>query len=193
MARLKRPLCPGCALPGWDDLCPVCQRRPLELSGIAVNLVFEGVARKAVHQLKYRNLRALAPSMATVMAEALRTMSPPVDALVPIPLHRRQLRRRGYNHSAVLAREVGWRLDIPVSENALRRVTEGPSQVSLTSREGRWANVADAFAPAASVEGKDIVLVDDVMTTGGTLHSAGAVLRQAGAQTVWALVFARDV
>ena len=151
------------------------------------------------HLLKYRNLRALAPPIAAVMAQALQQASQPVDALVPVPLHPRRLWWRGYNQSALLANEVGKLLGIPVWDTVLRRVHEGRPQVSVSGRESRWANVARAFESAAgppsgaSLEGKDLVLVDDVMTTGSTLDAAAAALLKAGANTVGALVFARDV
>lgn len=176
-----------------------CRLRPLALHGVVVPLVYGGVARQAVHLLKYRNLRALAPPMAVVMAQALQQASPPVDALVPVPLHPRRLRWRGYNQSALLAAEVGKLLGIPVLDTVLRRVHEGWPQVSLTSRESRWANVAYAFESAASptsgasLQGKDLMLVDDVMTTGSTLDAAATALLKAGARSVGALVFARDV
>jgi len=92
MVRLRHPLCPGCASPGRDHSCTSCTLQPLAIDDVTAPFVFSGVARKAVHQLKYRDLRALAPRMATVMAEVLREHSPPANVLVPVPLHPRQLR-----------------------------------------------------------------------------------------------------
>ena len=193
MVRLQPPLCAGCAMPGWEGVCPACRLQPLALDGVVVSLVYSGVAQKAVHALKYRNRRALAPRMAMVMAQALERSSPTADALVPVPLHARRLRRRGYNQSALLASEVGRLRSIPVWNAALRRVYEGRPQVTLSGRESRWANVAYAFEGTALATGKDLVLVDDVMTTGSTLRAAANALLKAGARSVTALVFARDV
>ena len=154
---------------------------------------YKGVAQKAVHSLKYRNLRAVAPLMAAVMAQALGQTSPAVDALIPVPLHPRQLRRRGYNQAFLLAGEVGRLRSITVWDTVLHRVFEGKPQVTLSSRESRWANVAYAFESTAPVSGNHLVLVDDVMTTGSTLNAAAGALLKAGARTVRALVFARDI
>ena len=164
-------------------------------NGVAATLVFEGLTQEAVIRLKYRNLRALAAPMATVMADLLREQSPPMDALVPVPLHPRQLRRRGYNQSELLAHEIGRLSGLPVWDTAIRRAHEGQPQVSLESRESRWANVAGAFSSpeGAPLAGRELVLIDDVMTTGSTLHGAATALKEAGARSVWGLVFAREL
>ena len=193
MVRLQPPLCAECAMPGWRGTCPACRSQALALDGVAVSLAYSGVAQKAVHALKYRNLRALAPQMAAVMAQALEDSALRAHAMVPVPLHPRQLRRRGYNQSALLATEVSRLRGIPVWNAALRRIHEGKPQATLSGRERRWANVADAFQGTTLAEGKDLMLVDDVMTTGSTLRAAAQALRSAGARSVRALVFARDV
>ena len=127
------------------------------------------------------------------MANALQQRDLDIDALVPVPLHPRQLRRRGYNQAALLAKEVGRRLDIPVEETYLRRHRWSGPQVRVADYESRWANVAYAFQCDADVQGKTLLLVDDVMTTGSTMHSAASTLKAAGAESVWALTLAREV
>jgi len=108
-------------------------------------------------------------------------------------MHPRQLRRRGYNQAALLAKEVGARLDVPVEEAYLRRHRWSGPQVATADYDSRWANVAYAFLCEADVQGKSLMLVDDVMTTGSTMHSAARTLKEAGAAQVWALALAREV
>ncbi len=189
---LGPPLCSRCAEPGWEGRCDRCRRRPLALDGVVAPFLMAGVIRHAVHRLKYRDLRAVSPVLGAAMADAFRRTSPPADALVPVPLHPRQLRRRGYNQAALLAKEIGRRLEMPVWEEALRRPHLGPPQVSLGTREDRWANMTGAFVSARDLSGRALVLVDDVMTTGSTLHSAATALKAAGAASVWGLVLARE-
>ena len=195
MPYLQPPACPGCAAQGWDARCPRCHAQPFAFDRATAAFRFAGAARTAVHRLKYQDLRALAPVMAGAMAEALEHSRVAVDVVVPVALHPKQLRRRGYNQAALLARGVGARLGVRVHEGALVRRRDTSAQVEMTSEEARHANMADAFEAAAGVDlaGQAVVLVDDVLTTGSTLHSAAAALKVAGAMRVHALVYARDV
>ena len=196
MPRLEAPLCPSCGMPGWSTRCAACWQRPPAVDWAAVTLSFEGLARTAVHQLKYRNLQALAPAMATLMAEGFHGRVANADALVPVPLHPHQLRRRGYNQSRLLATHLGWLLGVSVWNGALRRVVQGQPQVTVQSREERWSNAAGAFEAVTgsnALQGRDLLLVDDVMTTGSTLHSAATALKAVGVRSVGAVVFAREV
>ena len=111
---------------------------------------------------------------------------------MPVPLHRRRLRSRGYNQSHLLAKVVGKLLDMPVRQELLMRAKDLPPQVEVRSSEERRANVAGSFAAASGVEGLSILLVDDVATTGSTLFACAAALKEAGAASVWGLVLARD-
>jgi ComF family protein len=127
------------------------------------------------------------------MAEAMAQLEPLTAglSLVPIPLGSRRMQARGYNQSERIAAVLGKRLQLPVRADLLTRVRETRTQTALTP-EARHANVAGAF-DALPVGGVNLVLVDDVFTTGATLAAAGAALIQAGAARVEAVTFARAV
>jgi len=155
---------------------------------------FDGVARRAIIELKYHNLRAIAPTLSAYLDARLRDEDVAPELIVPVPLHPKRLRHRGYNQSALLARELGVLQGINVSEHSLMRTREGGSQVSTRSAEARRDNVAGAFACTdAGVSGKRILVVDDVCTTGATLEACASALRDAGSAEVWGLTVAREV
>ena len=115
------------------------------------------------------------------------------DALIPVPLHPRRLRRRGYNQSALLAREIGRNLNLPLQENLLIRVKNPQPQAQTPSPQQRRSNVSGNFAcRPADASGLTALLIDDVATTASTLSECAAALKTAGATRVHALVLARD-
>ncbi len=161
------------------------------LSDALAPYAYEGAPRAAVHGLKYRGLRAVAPRMADAMARELALTVPPPFALVPVPLHPARLRERGYNQAELLARAVAAALERSLRTDLLRRMRATPPQVASQSRAERARNVRNAFL-SAPVDGGVFVLVDDVMTTGATLEAAAQALLRAGASRVYGLVFAYD-
>ena len=130
-------------------LCVRCWERPLQIDGIRSPYRFEGAIRNAVHSLKYRNLRAMAPVLAGLLADFVVSQSIEADLLVPAPLHPRRERSRGYNQSLLLARETGALLNVETRSEALRRVQNTPSQASVSSEDERQANVVNAFQAVA--------------------------------------------
>ncbi len=113
------------------------------------------------------------------------------DVLVPVPLHPRRLRSRGYNQSALLTKELSKKLGLDMDESLLIRAKNTRPQVSA-SREERRENVQGSFRCDRDVNGQAVILVDDVATTGSTLSACAAVLKDAGATSVWCLVLARE-
>lgn len=126
------------------------------------------------------------------MTRELALSAPPPFALAPAPLHAKRLRERGYNQAELLAREIAGALGAPLLNGAIKRKRDTPPQVSMTSFAERLENVRGAFAPVRRVDVGAVVLVDDVATTGATLSAAAQALREAGAERVYGLAFARD-
>jgi len=188
-------LCPRCGRPQASGIvCPSCWHRQTELDGIRSLFSFDAVIRKAIHQLKYRNLRAIVPCLAELLADYLRSNPLPGEALVSVPLHPRRLRERGYNQSSLLARELAKRIELLVFEDCLIRVKQARPQARATDVEERRRNVAHAFVcREEKVEGKQIILIDDVCTSGATLESCAAALKSKGAVSVWGLTLAREI
>jgi len=150
--------------------------------------------RKSIHDLKYHNLKAISPCLGELLADYLRENPLPGEVLVSVPLHPRRLRERGYNQSGLLARELGKRIDLPVIEDCLIRVKQARPQVRAVDVEERRRNVADAFVCRDErMAGEQIILIDDVCTSGATLESCAAALKDKGAASVWGLTLARDI
>ena len=192
---LEGPLCPRCGQPQTSEiLCPSCAAKLSPVSSIRSVFRFEGVVRNAVYELKYHNLRAIAPTLAAYLTEYARQREVVADVIVPVPLHPQRRRRRGYNQSELLARALAQSLAAPVSINSLKRTGGQASQVRTRSMAERLRNVADAFTCTdASFSDKRILLIDDVCTTGATLEACAVALRSAGASDVLGLTVAREV
>lgn len=157
---------------------------------------FDGTARELVHRLKYGDRTDLALTLARMMAQAGRDLLPDAELIVPVPLHRTRLWSRRFNQAAALAQIVGRQAGIPHAPLALARIKRTCQQVGLT-RAQRADNLQGAFrvepAMKPQIEGRRILLVDDVLTTGATANAAARALMRAGARAVDVLTFARVV
>lgn len=191
---LKSPLDPLC--PSCEENWPACAE-PLRKSfcrEIYAAGVYKGFVHDLIVRLKYRGEERLSSFLGRRMAEKV---SRTYDVIVPIPLHRKRLRERGYNQSLLLARSVGKVLKTDVDPFVLVKTRETPSQMGLKGEERR-INLKKAFGLRREewkdkIEGKTILLVDDVCTTGTTLDEASKALLSQGAKRVEGLVLARAV
>lgn len=187
---IPHPVCQRCGQPSFRGLeCRLCAEWPPGLSRARSAVWLEESARNAVHQLKYEGWGRAAEAMADAML-GLEPLTGQV-CLIPVPLGGRRQRARGYNQSERIATALGLRTGHAVRTDLLQRVRETRTQTALTP-EARHANVAGAFC-AAPADGMELVLVDDVFTTGATLAAAAAALVGAGAKRVEAVTFARAV
>jgi ComF family protein len=145
----------------------------------------------ALHRLKYRRDIGMGEALANQIVAFLRGLDWPVDTLLPIPLGKKRLRERGYNQVAMIAVPLSIQLGLDYIPSALARARDTRSQVGLSASE-RQQNVKGAFiADKKKVSGRNILLMDDVSTTGSTLSSAAEALYSAGARDVFALTVAR--
>lgn len=198
LPRIALPVCPRCGRPQMNGvLCPFCVARTSDIDGVRSPFRFEGVARQAVHQFKYRNIRSLATPLAELMWEYSLANPIPGDFLLPVPLHSKRLRERGYNQSHLLAVALGKLSGLPVLNGEVVRQKYTPPQARTSSVEERRTNIDGAFAcPASSyprLKGLSVILIDDVATSTATLDACATALKGAGVSSVWGFVFAREM
>lgn len=201
MRFIERPYCERLGTPFAVDLgdgmvSPAAIADPPVFARARAVCRFDGTARELVHRLKYGDRTDLALTMGRMMTQAGRELLPEADVIVPVPLHRFRLWTRRFNQAAALAQVVAQRSGVPLAPLALARVKRTRQQVGLT-RAQRADNLQGAFKvpPAArpQIEGRRVLLVDDVLTTGATGNAAARALLRGGARTVDILTFARVV
>ena len=197
------PRCAGC-LRVDVHWCVECQRLldalPLPAPGdnpetsftaFATSGGHAGLLRKAILALKFENAPQLARPLGARLALLVDRENWAPDLLVPVPLHPSRERERGYNQAQLVGQELAQLLDIPQEANALQRVIATRAQVGL-DRTQRQRNVAGAFAAGSElIGGRDVLLVDDVYTTGATLRECARALRAGGAGKVYGLTLSR--
>lgn len=184
------PLCDRCGRPLGAKECPYCSRLALHIDGIRAMAFFEGNLRKAIHAFKYEHHPELADVLGNLLSGYLRAHPLPADAVAAVPLHSSREHTRGYNQALLLARVLGAQTHLPVIEDTLKRVRATRSQTELDAAK-RQINVKDAFVADERVDGKRLLLIDDVCTTGATMDECSVALRQRGALSVWGLALAR--
>ena len=195
LSVISLPVCLRCGKPlSMSELCPACVEWDSAIDGIRSPFVFKGVIRQAIHELKYRNLRALAAEMADLLYEYVSGYPVPGDVLIPVPLHKKRLRERGYNQSVLLARELGKLMGISVDAESLAKMIHNTPQARTTSVNERRDNVAGVFSCRGdSLRGKSVILLDDVTTSGATLNACAESLKTAGVSSVWGLTMAIEL
>jgi ComF family protein len=195
------PLCPRCGTPfpaaeGEDHLYGECliTERPYAVARSVGR--YEETLLTAIHRFKYRGKTGIGDLLSRIMADfAVKTWDMKLfERILPVPLHLRRLRERGFNQAVILARGLSKRFNIPLDFTLLRRVLFTPPQVGL-DRKQRSANVQGAFIVThpERIVGRRLLLVDDVYTTGSTLTECARVLIRAKAEAVAVLTMARAV
>lgn len=193
--KIQGPLCITCGVPfpskdSADHTCGDCLKGKPPFVEARSGFIYSGSVLEALHSFKYNGRIILAGPLGGMMKNAPGFSRRP-DIIIPVPLHKKRLRARGFNQSLLLAREVEKTLGIGVDYLNLKRVRETEQQVNLRSDE-RHKNVSGAFALGRpeDVIGKKTLLIDDVFTTGATVKECSWVLKKAGAE-VFVLTFAR--
>ena len=194
IALLPLTVCEHCGEPQTTQtLCPRCLHHPLQsLDGVRAASYFENnPIRVAIHGLKYQNHRAIASVLSQLLIDAYQRYELKTDVIIPVPLHPARLKERGYNQSTLLAVQMGEFFNLPVNNTTLCRIRQTRPQVGLGIDE-RKQNVEDAFQCIEGVvSDQNVLLVDDVWTTGATMNACALALKRGGASSVWGLTLAR--
>ena len=201
LAFIAPPYCPRLGIPfvydpGPDLLSMQAIADPPAYQRARAAVHYDEVAKTLVHALKYQDRTDLAPTMGRWMARAGHELLGEADLLVPVPLHWRRAWSRRYNQSGALAQVIARQTGVTVSRDALRRVRPTQQQIGL-SRSERATNVQGAFKVSqdktTDVQGRRVILIDDVLTSGATVDACARALLRAKAAQVDVLVFARVV
>ena len=191
LPRLSPPYCRMCAEPDAAPVCPWCRADAPAYERIRAPYRYTGPVRDMVHDLKYANIRSLAPTLGGLLVDYLGSLRFEADRVAPVPLHPKRERSRGYNQSQLLAREVSRRVGIPMADDRLLRSMDTPPQVAMSGREERRQNIEGAFECTGDAAGVRVLLIDDVVTTGSTMSACASALKDAGAKSVYGLALAR--
>ena len=201
----RRATCVGCgSMLGCDrdDLCEECREQLAQnwvgprmpapetgLDGAAYAYRYHGPAGAMVRMLKYSGVRVLVPIMSHDLTDAVKLLRlENLYAVTSVPMPKNRLRRRGLDHAALLAQGVAGSINVPYA-HLLTRTRNAPQQARL-SHEERIRNLRGAFAATENLTGKQVLLIDDVFTTGSTAKYCADALRAAGAERVWYAAFA---
>jgi len=192
LPEVGNPTCARCGLPTAFEtfVCEWCKNVDFGFESARAPLRYEGAGKKLVHALKYGGYTRVVEKVAAPLMLGVLDGDARFDAVVPVPIHRSRLRKRGFNQAELLARGVARKLNAPVSDT-LEVVRSTRDQVGL-SAAGRRENVAGAYSARGPLVGR-ILLVDDVFTTGATMSACAGTLLRAGAGKVHALSLCRTV
>lgn len=198
---ISEPYCPLCGIPfvaeiTTSHLCGDCLGGVYTFDRARAKGSYQGLIREVIHRFKYGGQTFLMRPLARMLIGPAKELSRlhRIDTIVPVPLHYKRLRQRGFNQASLLARGLGSLLQIPVDYSSLKRTRWTEPQTGL-SRNQRAANVKGAFAlkSKAKIRGKGVLLLDDVLTTGETVNQCVRVLKDGGVREVVVLTVARTV
>jgi ComF family protein len=190
LPRLAGPACPSCGLSSPADApCGRCLARPPAYDATFAALAYEFPADELVRALKFRGELALAPFLGHLLAARL-PRGAHADFILPVPLSAARLRERGFNQALEIARHVAAATGAALAPQLAERSRDTAAQIDLPVAE-RARNVRGAFRCTQALQGAEVAVVDDVMTTGATLEELAATLKRAGAARVSNWVVAR--
>lgn len=190
MKHYAGPSCSICGIPlvsTWSDRCRSCLKNPPVFSRASSFGLYDTTLASVVHHYKFLGIRRLAKPLANLL---MFYDTAGIDAFISVPLSPRGLKDRGFNQALLLAAALSREKRLPLIIDVLRKVADTPPQVGLSAKE-RAANVNKAFACTGKVSGMNILLVDDVMTTGATVNACAQQLLRSGARSINVLTLAR--
>lgn len=185
----KGNICKKCGtLLEKSGVCIRCAKR-LDFKIARSPFVYDGIIKRLIHNFKYDNAKFLFKPLAKYMANCYKENNMKADVIVAIPLYKARLKKRGYNQAEKLAEEMSKIINLPLI-SALERIKDTPSQTNLDFKE-RQRNIEGAFTVKdKSFEGKNVLLIDDVYTSGATMKEASKVLKQNGAKDIYIITLA---
>lgn len=185
--RVEEPICLHCGR--GKDFCS-CHGRIYAFSACAAAYYYEGVVKTGIARYKFRGHQSAAAGFAALALPAVSRMTTgrTIDLVTAVPLSQRGRRERGYNQSEQFGRELAKRMELPYTETLVKPFDTKPQHTCGGTE--RWGNVFGAFAAASNVKGKHLLLVDDIFTTGATLHECSRILQLAGTEDVCCAVIA---
>lgn len=203
---IERPYCAKCGKPliptdffkqNREILCLDCKRKKYSFEFSRSTGIYDKVLKKCIHLFKYYGEKKLAKPLGKLMVDSLvknDEFKRKIDLIIPVPLHKNDLKKRGFNQSVLLGKVTGDYLSIPVRENVLVKKKLTPFQVNLSKKE-RKINILGAFSveKPGEIKGKNILILDDVFTTGATVEECTKELMKARAKNIFVLTLARTV
>ncbi len=182
--------CPVCGVPNEGDTCRICSERAVYFARHVSVSLYDGPLRRSVRAYKFRGLRRLKDHLGTLAVRELRSREIPFDLVTFVPMNRRKKKKRGYNHSELIAGHIAAAFRKPLVR-LFREASRSEIQKGLSLGD-RFINAIDRFEVTGSVRaaGKNILIVDDVFTTGATLNECARTLKEAGAVKTCALTIA---
>ncbi len=186
---------PTCKICGGDanstKICPTCSNQNPRYDRICSWGIYSGILKLIIQEYKFNRRIKLADFLIDPLVKCIVDWNPVIDIIVPVALSKQRMKTRGYNQSAIIAKMIAERIDVEFSGKALIRMKNTKPQVSLSAKE-RCLNVVDAFSANLSfVKGKNILLVDDIITTGATINECTKALKNSGANKVYVFTIAR--
>lgn len=177
------------------NICLQCVKKKLHFDRAFSPCIYEGVIKELIHEFKYKGKDYLGATLSRLMVEFIKEYNFPmesVDFIIPVPLHKARLREREFNQAQILSKYIAAAFDKKTLDSVLRRHCNTKAQVDLNEENERMLNVKGSFTldKKSAIIGKNILLVDDVLTTGATCSEAALALKNSGSGTVFVLTLA---
>ena len=190
--RYSGPACGICGLPAISihtTLCESCMKAMPPFARALYYGIYEGALKEAIHLLKFNGVKRLSKPLGLLLLEL---PLPEVDGIVPVPMHHKSLKQREFNQTAAIAVHLSKKLRVPLMQDVLKKTKETLPQTDV-GRQERLRNLKNAFSASGKITGLDLLLVDDVITTGATVYGCAKALMKGGANSVTVIAIARSM